>query len=165
MKIGNLCNLHSLAITNITKTGMDREKSNIGCRSRRYGGCHRGRRARSSQGPWVWSGLAGGLIAGAVIGGIASNAYGYGPGYGYYGGYGPGEGCGPAMSNHGSLGCAFAPGAWWPVARMTRTLSRLRRARPRGKSPGPGANACKGMGFAMMSKGDCVAAKGKFKPA
>jgi hypothetical protein len=34
-----------------------------------------------------------------------------------------------------------------------------------GKSPGPGANACKGMGFAMMSKGDCVAAKGKFKPA
>ena len=34
-----------------------------------------------------------------------------------------------------------------------------------GKSPGPGANACKGLGFAMMSKGDCVAAKGKFKPA
>ena len=27
--------------------------------------------------------LAGGLIAGAVIGGIASNAYAYGPGYGY----------------------------------------------------------------------------------
>ncbi len=34
-------------------------------------------------------GLAGGLIGAAVIGGIASNAYGYGPGYGYYGGYGP----------------------------------------------------------------------------
>jgi hypothetical protein len=34
-------------------------------------------------------GLAGELIAGAVIGGIASNAYGYGPGYGYYGGYAP----------------------------------------------------------------------------
>jgi hypothetical protein len=35
-------------------------------------------------------GLAGGLIAGALIGGIASSAYGYGPGYGYYGdpGYG-----------------------------------------------------------------------------
>src|ERR1700694_2745671 len=33
--------------------------------------------------------LAGGLIAGAVIGGIASNAYGYGPGYGYYDGYAP----------------------------------------------------------------------------
>ncbi|HYS87700.1 MAG TPA: hypothetical protein VEN78_22265, partial [Bradyrhizobium sp.] len=34
-------------------------------------------------------GLAGGLIAGAVIGGLASNAYAYGPGYGYYGGYAP----------------------------------------------------------------------------
>ena len=33
--------------------------------------------------------LAGGLIAGAVIGGIASSAYAYGPGYGYYGGYAP----------------------------------------------------------------------------
>jgi hypothetical protein len=34
-------------------------------------------------------GIAGGLIAGAVIGGLASSAYGYGPGYGYYGpGYG-----------------------------------------------------------------------------
>ena len=31
-------------------------------------------------------GLAGGLIAAAVIGGIASNAYAYGPRYGYYGG-------------------------------------------------------------------------------
>lgn len=31
--------------------------------------------------------VAGGLIAGAVIGGLASNAYAYGPGYGYYGGY------------------------------------------------------------------------------
>jgi hypothetical protein len=31
--------------------------------------------------------VAGGLLAGAVIGGIASNAYAYGPGYGYYGGY------------------------------------------------------------------------------
>jgi len=28
--------------------------------------------------------LAGGLIAGAVIGGLASSAYAYGPGYGYY---------------------------------------------------------------------------------
>jgi hypothetical protein len=33
--------------------------------------------------------VAGGLIAGAVIGGLASNAYAYGPGYGYYGGYAP----------------------------------------------------------------------------
>jgi hypothetical protein len=29
--------------------------------------------------------LAGGLIAGALIGGLASSAYAYGPGYGYYG--------------------------------------------------------------------------------
>ena len=34
--------------------------------------------ARGGFGP----GLAGGLIAGAVIGGIATSAYGYGPGYG-----------------------------------------------------------------------------------
>ena len=34
-------------------------------------------------------GVAGGLIAAAVIGGIASSAYAYGPGYGYYGGYAP----------------------------------------------------------------------------
>ena len=35
-------------------------------------------------------GLAAGLIGAAVIGGIASSAYAYGPGYGYYGypGYG-----------------------------------------------------------------------------
>jgi len=33
-------------------------------------------------------GLAGGLIAGAVIGGLASSAYAWGPGYGYYS-YGP----------------------------------------------------------------------------
>lgn len=29
--------------------------------------------------------LAGGLIAGAIFGGLASSAYAYGPGYGYYG--------------------------------------------------------------------------------
>lgn len=33
--------------------------------------------------------LAGGLLAGAVIGGLASSAYAYGPGYGYYDGYAP----------------------------------------------------------------------------
>src|SRR6266581_1475657 len=42
--------------------------------------------ARGGFGP----GLAGGLIAGALIGGLASNAYGYGPGYGY--GSAPGRG-------------------------------------------------------------------------
>ena len=35
-------------------------------------------------------GIVGGLVAGALIAGIASSAYGYGPGYGYYGGYYPG---------------------------------------------------------------------------
>jgi hypothetical protein len=34
------------------------------------------------------AGLAAGLIGAAVIGGIASSAYAYGPGYGYYGGPG-----------------------------------------------------------------------------
>jgi hypothetical protein len=28
-----------------------------------------------------------------------------------------------------------------------------------------GLNACKGQGFSEMTKGDCMAAKGKFKPA
>src|SRR5450631_2092851 len=43
-----------------------------------------------ARGGWGWGpGIAGGLIAGALIGGLASSAYGYGPGCGYYGpGYG-----------------------------------------------------------------------------
>ena len=42
--------------------------------------------AQAWRGGWGWGpGLAGGLLAGAVIGGIASSAYAYGPGYGYYG--------------------------------------------------------------------------------
>jgi hypothetical protein len=43
-----------------------------------------------ARGGWGWGpGIAGGLIAGALIGGLASSAYGYGPRYGYYGpGYG-----------------------------------------------------------------------------
>ena len=63
------------------------------------------------RGGWGWGpGLAGGLIAGAVIGGIASNAYAYGPGYGYYGGpryyyggYAPAyyRGYAPAYYNYG----------------------------------------------------------------
>jgi hypothetical protein len=43
-----------------------------------------------ARGGWGWGGaVAGGLLAGAVIGGIASSAYAWGPGYpyGYYGGY------------------------------------------------------------------------------
>lgn len=50
----------------------------------------------------IGPGLAGGLVAGAVIGGLAaSSAYAwspgydyYGPGYGYYGAYGPEPGYG-----------------------------------------------------------------------
>src|SRR3977135_861334 len=51
-----------------------------------------------ARGGWGWGpGIAGGLIAGALIGGLASNAYGYGPGYGYYGpGYGYYGGYAPA---------------------------------------------------------------------
>lgn len=50
--------------------------------------------ARWRGGGGFFPGVAGGLLAGAVIGGIASSAYGYGPGYGYgpaygYGGYAP----------------------------------------------------------------------------
>ncbi len=42
---------------------------------------------RGGWGGWG-PGIAGGLVAGAVIGGLASSAYGWGPGYGYYGGPG-----------------------------------------------------------------------------
>ena len=45
--------------------------------------------AHAWRGGWG-PGLAGGLIAGAVIGGIASSAYAYGPGYAYAPGYAPG---------------------------------------------------------------------------
>ena len=54
-----------------------------------------------ARGGWGWGpGIAGGLIAGALIGGLASNAYGYGPGYGYYGpGYGYYGGYAPAYDD------------------------------------------------------------------
>jgi hypothetical protein len=48
--------------------------------------------ARGGIGPFI-----GGLAAGALIAGVATNAYAYGPGYGYYGGpayYGGGWGWG-----------------------------------------------------------------------
>jgi hypothetical protein len=65
--------------------------------------------AQAWRGDWGWGpGLAGGLIAGAVIGGIASSAYAYGPygyygGPGYYGGYAPAYygGYAPAYYNYG----------------------------------------------------------------
>jgi len=62
--------------------------------------------AQAWRGGWGWGpGLAGGLIAGAVIGGIASSAYAYGPGYGYYGGPGYGYYGGPRYGYGG-----YAPG-------------------------------------------------------
>jgi hypothetical protein len=53
--------------------------------------------AHAWRGGWGWGpGIAAGLIGGAVIGGIASSAYAYGPGYGYYGpGYGYYDGYAP----------------------------------------------------------------------
>src|ERR1700744_4918408 len=46
------------------------------------------------------AGLAAGLVGAAVVGGIASSAYAYGPGYGYYGG--PGLRCygGPGLRHY-----------------------------------------------------------------
>src|ERR1700731_296150 len=55
--------------------------------------------ARGGFGP----GLAGGLIVGGRIGGLASSAYAYGPGYGYYG-YGPGY-----YGGYGSYAVATPP--------------------------------------------------------
>ncbi len=60
--------------------------------------------ARWRGGGWGWGGgwgpgLAGGLLAGALIGGIASSAYAYGPGYGYYGG--------PAYGYYGGYAPAY----------------------------------------------------------
>lgn len=47
-------------------------------------------------------GIAGGLIGAAIIGGLASSAYAYGPGYGYYGpGYGYYGGYAPAYYGYG----------------------------------------------------------------
>jgi hypothetical protein len=52
-------------------------------------------------------GIAGGLIGAAIIGGLASSAYAYGPGYGYYG-YPYAGGYAPAY--YGGYG--YAPYAW-----------------------------------------------------
>jgi hypothetical protein len=59
--------------------------------------------------------VAGGLIAGAVIGGLASNAYAYGPGYGYYGGYPYYGGYTPAY-----YGGYYEP--YYPVVRYRRVV-------------------------------------------
>ena len=62
--------------------------------------------AQAWRGGWGggWGGgLAAGLVGAAVIGGIASSAYAYGPGYGYYGGPGYGYYGGYAPAYYGRL--------------------------------------------------------------
>jgi hypothetical protein len=74
--------------------------------------------------------VAGGLMAGALIGGLASNAYAYGPGYGYYGGYGPGYYGGYAPAYYGGYyGGGYAPAYYgggyyggYPVVRYRRVI-------------------------------------------
>ena len=68
--------------------------------------------AAEARGGWGWGpGIAGGLIAGALIGGLASNAYGYGPGYGYapgyYDGYAPAYYGGYAPAYYGGYAPAY----------------------------------------------------------
>ena len=65
--------------------------------------------ARGGFGP----GIVGGLVAGAVIDGLASNAYGYSSEYGY--GYGPGYGYydgGDAPAHYGGLFCGVGWVGW-----------------------------------------------------
>ena len=82
--------------------------------------------AQAWRGGWG-PGLAGGLIAGAVIGGIASSAYAYGPGYGYYGGpgYGYYGGYAPTYSG-GYRSSYYAPPYYGP--RYRRVVRVVRRA-------------------------------------
>jgi hypothetical protein len=61
--------------------------------------------------------VAGGLIAGAVIGGLASNAYAYGP-YGYYGGYAPAYYGGYAPAYYGG----YYSEPYYPVVRYRRVV-------------------------------------------
>jgi hypothetical protein len=69
--------------------------------------------------------VAGGLIAGAVIGGLASNAYAYGPGYGYYGGYAPayygGYYGGYAPAYYGGYS-SYYDEPYYPVVRYRRVI-------------------------------------------
>ena len=71
--------------------------------------------------------VAGGLIAGAVIGGIASNAYAYSPGYGYYDGYGSGYyggGYAPAYYGGSYAPAYYGGGGYYgaPVVRYRRVV-------------------------------------------
>jgi hypothetical protein len=71
-------------------------------------------------------GLAGGLIAGAVIGGLASSAYAYSPGYGYYGGYAPAYYGGYYPAYYGGYAPAYYGGyydePYVPVVRYRRVV-------------------------------------------
>jgi hypothetical protein len=69
--------------------------------------------AHAWRGGWG-PGLAGGLIAGAVIGGIASSAYAYGPGNGYYGGPG-----------YGYYGGGYAPQYTTTTATLPHTTTEV----------------------------------------
>ena len=65
-------------------------------------------------------GLAGGLIAAALIGGIASSAYAYGPRYGYYGGYAPAyypPAYGYAPAYYGGYTTTYYAPAYYPRVR------------------------------------------------
>jgi hypothetical protein len=72
--------------------------------------------------------VAGGLIAGAVIGGLASNAYAYGPGYGYYGypgyygGYAPAYYGGYAPAYYGGYTTSYYSEPYVPVVRYRRVV-------------------------------------------
>lgn len=74
-------------------------------------------------------GIAGGLVAGAVIGGLASSAYGWGPGYygygpGYYGAdyYGAGYYAGPYAYDYGYV-VPYRWGGYTTTTYYTRPVS------------------------------------------
>ena len=61
--------------------------------------------------------MAAGLVGAAVIGGIASSAYAYGPGYGYYGGPGYGYYGGYAPAYYGGYAPAYYNYGYAPAYR------------------------------------------------
>ena len=67
-------------------------------------------------------GLAAGLVGAAVIGGIASSAYAYGPGYGYYGGPGYGYYGGYAPAYYGGYAPAYYNYGYAPAYRSGYVL-------------------------------------------
>jgi hypothetical protein len=103
--LGNQCDAAALMLGNTPSKGLAMKRSaiifaTVGALALTGIASTRPAEARRGFGP----GLAGGLIAGAVIAGAASSAYAWAPGYpapaygygGGYGGYGPGYYGGPA---------------------------------------------------------------------